>query len=332
MPNLKVNLGGQPLLDIASYARRGPGRRDRLTPAEIAHISRTVRRVPEAVVKVLSRDSNKFASAGNHLNYIGRRGELELETDDGDRIKDKDLGHQLMEDWDLDLDEHRRQSDLASAGGREPPKLVHKLMFSMPPGTSPQGVLAAARNFLREEFSLKHRYAFVLHTDEAHPHVHAVVKAVSEQGIRLNIRKAMLRDWRREFARHLREQGIEANATERAVRGETRVNKFDGIFRAQRRGVSTHVRARVETTVADLVEGRLRPESGKAHLLQTRRQVERGWRDLGSILVAEGHRELAAHVGQFVDELPLPRTERERIAEDLVQRSQRPRVKEHSTR
>jgi hypothetical protein len=40
-----------------------------------------------------------------------------------------------------------------------------------------------------------------------------VVKAMSEQGVRLNIRKATLRGWRQEFARHLRAQGIRANAT-----------------------------------------------------------------------------------------------------------------------
>ena len=332
MPNLKISLGGQPLLDIASYARRGPGRRDRLTPGEIAHISRTVRRVPEVVVKVLSRDSNKFDSVGRHLNYIGRRGDLELETDDGDRIKDKDLGGQLMEDWDLDLDEHRRQSHLASAGGREPPKLVHKLMFSMPPGTSPKGVLAAARNFLREEFGLKHRYAFVLHTDEAHPHVHAVVKAVSEQGVRLNIRKATLREWRREFARHLREQGIEANATERAVRGEIRVNKNDGIFRAERRGASTHMRTRVEQTASKLAKASFRPEPGKSRLLETRKEVRHGWIALGGILSGEGRREVALDVMRFVGEMPEPRTEREQIVDALVQRIHQPRAKHHGTR
>jgi hypothetical protein len=56
-----------------------------------------------------------------------------------------------------------------------------------------------------------------LHTDQGHHHVHMVVKAVSEQGIRLNIRKATLREWRRDFAQYLRDVGIEANATERAV-------------------------------------------------------------------------------------------------------------------
>ncbi len=32
----------RPLFDIASYARRGPGRRDRLSPAEVQQIARTV--------------------------------------------------------------------------------------------------------------------------------------------------------------------------------------------------------------------------------------------------------------------------------------------------
>jgi hypothetical protein len=332
MPNLKISLSGQPLLDIASYARRGPGRRDRLTPSEIAHISRTVRRVPEVVVKVLSRDSNKFPSVAKHLNYIGRRGELELETDDGDRIKDRALGNQLMDAWDLDLDEHRRQSDLASAGGLAPPKLVHKLMFSMPPGTPAQGVLTAARNFMREEFALKHRYAFVLHTDEAHPHVHAVIKAVSEQGIRLNIRKATLRGWRREFARHLREQGVEANATERAVRGELKSNKIDGIYRAQHRGVSTHMRAQAESIAAELEMGRIRFEPGKHLLLQTRRKVDGGWRALSDILKGDGHRELAEVVRRFVEGMPAPQTEREQIASALSHRIRQQRANDPATR
>jgi type IV secretory pathway VirD2 relaxase len=70
-----------------------------------------------------------------------------------------------------------------------------------------------------------------LHIDEPHPHVHVVVKAVSEESVRLNIRKATLRHWRQAFARHLRAQGIAANATRRAERGKTRTSKLKGIYR-----------------------------------------------------------------------------------------------------
>lgn len=322
MPKLRISLfEGRPLFNVASYARRGPGRRDRVSPAEIAQIARTVRRVPEAIVKVLPKGSNNLASVRGHVGYIGRYGELELETDDGERLSGKGIGRQLLEDWDLDLDEHRRQTDLAAAPGRKPPKLVHKLMFSMPPGTPAEGVLAATRNFLREEFALKHRYAFVLHTDEPHPHVHAVVKAVSEQGVRLNIRKATLRQWRTEFARHLREQGIEANATERAVRGESRMHKLDGIYRAARRGASTHTRDRTEAVAGELLRGKLRIETGKSKLVLTRSEVERGWWAAIDVLMGDGQPQLAAQVRQFVDKMLPARTEKEWLAAALLEQA-----------
>src|SRR6202034_1929601 len=132
-----------------------------------------------------------------------------------------------------------------------------------------KGVLEAARNFAREEFALKHRYALVLHRAEPHPHVHLVVKAVSELGVRLNIKKATLRAWRHEFARHLRQQGIAANATDRAVRGETRIHKADGVYRAMLRGESSQVRARVEAVANELLTGRVHLEPGKSALTET---------------------------------------------------------------
>src|SRR5262249_32280948 len=107
--------------------------------------------------------------------------------------------------------------------------------------------------------------------------VHVVVKAVSEQGERLNIRRATLREWRRDFARYLREYGVEANATERAVRGSHHQNRRDGIFRADRRNDSTFIRERVESVARELAGGRLCAEGSKARLLQTRQEVERGW-------------------------------------------------------
>lgn len=320
MPKLSVNLfDGRPLLDIATYARRGPGGRDHLSPAEIAQISRTVRRVPEAVVKVLPKDSSNLASISRHVGYIGRYGDLELEMDDGERVSGNSIGRQLLEDWDLDLDEHRPRTHLAAALGRKPPKLVHKLMFSMPPGTRAEGVLAATRNFLREEFGLKHRYAFVLHTDEPHPHVHAVVKAVSEQGVRLNIRKGTLREWRAKFAHHLRAQGIEANATERAVRGQTRTNKLDGIYRASRRGASIHMQSRAERAAAEILRGLVAREASKSKMVETRRDVQRGWHAISRLLSETGRSELAVQATKFVEQMPPPRTDNERLVAELLE-------------
>ena len=330
MPRYLISISeSRPSLDIASYARPGPGRRDRLSPAEIELISRTVRRAPEVMVKVLTRGGQDLKAIQRHLSYLNRKGELEIETDEGERVAGEGIEKDLLEGWDLDLEEDRRRVDLGPLKDRSPPKLVHKILFSMPPGTPTKKLLDAVKDFAREEFALKHRYAMVLHTDEPHPHVHMVLKAVSEQGVRLNIRKATLREWRKEFARHLRAHGVEANATERAVRGNRLPAKLDGIYRAEQRGESQRTRARVEGVARELLKGELRADSGKARLLETRKEVERGWSAVGDILKGEGRGELAKEVWRFSAEMPPPRTERELIAEDLRRRVRDARTRGH---
>jgi type IV secretory pathway VirD2 relaxase len=152
--------------------------------------------------------------------------------DEGQLMPGTALHSDVIGDWNLDLEARSRHAQRSVRGARKPPKLVHNLIFSMPPGTRPELVLKAVRKLAVNQFALKHRYAMVLHTDELHPHVHVVVKAVSERGERLNIKKATLREWRLEFAANLRELGVLANATERAVRGQSRLSKSDGIYRA----------------------------------------------------------------------------------------------------
>ena len=331
MPRHLIETGGSsPLLDIASYARSGPARRDRLSRTEIDLIARTVARTPEVMVKVLTRGGQDVGAVRRHLSYLNRGGELELETDDGQRFEGKGTERALLDDWDLDLEEHRRRVDLGPRTDRNPPKLVHKLLFSMPPGTPPEKVFSAVKNFAREEFALKHRYALVLHTDEPHPHVHMVVKAISEQGERLHIRKVTLRRWRSEFARHLRTLGVPANATERAVRGEVQSRKLDGIYRAARRGQSTHLWHRLEAVANDLRTGDVPQEPGSTRLLVTRDAVERGWRAVGGVLMAEGQLALAAQVKRFLLAMPRARTDREWLAEELHRRVRDSRTRERT--
>jgi type IV secretory pathway VirD2 relaxase len=327
MPKRLISFGiGAPLLDIASYARRGPSRRDRLSPVEIEHISLTARRVPEVMVKVLSRGGQDLRAVRRHLDYLRFRddGELKLETDDGQQLTGPGGAKGLLEDWDLDLQEYRRRLDL-EADSRRSAKLVHKLMFSMPAGTPPEKVLTAVKHFAREEFGFRHRYVMALHTDEPHPHVHLVVKAVSEQGVRLHIRKATLREWRHEFARDLRALGVPANATERAVRGESRQHKLDGVYRTELRGDSRRTRQRVEVVAGELVNGNFRPGSGKAKLLNTRHEVHRGWNAVAEILKANGQPELAARVKEFVARMKPPRTTKELLARHVLA------LRQHST-
>jgi len=323
MKTFRLERSEEPLLDIGSFARGGPQQRlTRLTPAQVEQIRRTVTRTPEVMVKVTG--GGGAGSSGGvkaHFSYISRRGELEIETDDGERLTGQGAGLRLLNDWDLDLEQDRKRPDLFATHRRQAPKLVHKLIFSMPAGTPPGKVLSAVRVFAREEFGLKHRYAMVLHTDEPHPHVHVVVKALSEDGVRLNIRKATLRGWREEFARHLREQGIAANATERAVRGETKTRKTDGIYRATLRGDSRYMNKRSEDAMTCLAHRRFPVEPGKARMIETRRNVEQGWRAVAELLHSQGERHLAEGVSRFVEAMRPPRTDKELMIEQLLERA-----------
>ena len=114
------------------------------------------------MVKVINKGSSSLAAVGRHVDYIGRKGKVDLETNDGEILRGKNAGIDLLEDWNLDLVEQREKINLTPNKPREPPRLVYKLIFSMPAGTSPEKVQAAVRNFAREAFALKHRYLMAL--------------------------------------------------------------------------------------------------------------------------------------------------------------------------
>jgi hypothetical protein len=287
-----------------------------------------VGRTPEVMVKVVNSGSNSSGAVRGHVGYIGRKGEVELEIDDGEILQGKHVQVDLLHDWNLDLIEQRGKLNLTPNKPKEPPRLVYKLIFSMPAGTPPEKVQAAVRNFAREEFGLKHRYVMALHTDEPHPHVHVLVKATSNEGQRLYVKKATLREWREGFAHHLRELGVAANATPRHVRGETRPRKSDGIYRAMSRGESTHFRTHVKAVAQELKEGKLRVEAGKEKLLRTREEVRRGWLAVCDELTHQGQPEIAAQVRRYVEQMPRPLTDKEYIATKLLEHARKPWVRE----
>lgn len=306
----------EPLFDLLSYARRGPGRRDQVPLSDVPQIARTVGRMPEVMVKVLSRGANDLRAVRRHLEYIGRKGEVDLETDGGDKVQG---AKDILDDWDLEFDEYRARADLPATDRKQPPRLVHKVLFSMPAGTPPQKVLRAVQNFCREEFGLKNRYAMALHTDEPHPHVHVVIKAINEQGERLNIRKATLRQWRSDFARHLRALGVPANATHRYIRGEVGLRKPDEIFRATLRGQSTHMRDRTEAVAKEIAEGALQIEREKAPMIHTRSEVGRAWQAVSDLLIRQKRPDLAQEVRKFVAQMPPVMTDKEYLAARILE-------------
>lgn len=176
-----------------------------------AKASRVAKGAPEVVAKI----TNFGKGAGHvkaHLDYISRNGKVELETDRGEILEGKAEVQEFFKTWGEDFNDSRRRKDQRDT--------MH-MVLSMPAETPPEAVRAGAREFAHKAFK-NHEYVFALHTDEDHPHVHLTVKMKGMDGRRLNPRKADLQDWRDAFAQEMRDQGIDAEATHRTVRGVTR--------------------------------------------------------------------------------------------------------------
>ena len=279
------------VLDIVSHGRRGPERRDRLTQPQMEQILRTVRRTPEVMVKV-SGSASSAKKAIAHMIYVGRKGELAIETDDGQHLRGPSAAQSLSDDWQLGIDELVACNPYKGASGRRATKLTHHIVLSMPVETPPERLLDAAKGFAREEFAMQHRYAMALHTDQDHPHVHLVVRAMDNNGRRLRIDKQKLRDWRTHFAEQLRAQGIEANATPAWVRGRLSKGTRDGLYRAAMRGA-------VRGTWEKLRRGPINEQGLSSKAAATEKAVQEAWRDLRYQLIAEGEHGLADEVSWF---------------------------------
>jgi hypothetical protein len=210
-------------------------------------------------------------------------------------------------------------------GGRRNPKLVHNIILSMPSKTPPARLLAASRDFAREEFALKHRYAMVLHTDQAHPHVHLVISAHNFDGGRLNIQKADLRRWREQFASHLRNHGIEANATPAQIRGRLSDHQKDGIYRAALRRDSRVQWERERQAVKAAQAGRAHMELGLGRIWETAEAVQHDWLMTREGLEIQGLGRLADDVERFRQSLRVSLTRQERAETAIRQlRVERP--------
>jgi len=304
-------------LDLVSYGRRGLHTPLEFSRAQLDQIGRTVRGAPEVMVKV-SGGGKSAAAVTAHLSYIDRHGKLEVHTDRGEILQGKAVAAHLTGVWNLEAGRGQYRPEPEPGKIDRRPKQVHHIVFSMPRGTPPEKLLSATQKFAREKFALRNRYAMVLHSDQGHPHVHLVVKAVSEQGERLYIRKATLRAWREDFAKYLGELGLAANATPTQLRGSSKERLRDGIYRALKRGQSTFMRRKAEWVATELLRGGLRGESGKAKLLATRERVIEDWYATAANLRDQGEPQLAREVEGFVRRMPDVATSNERIARALL--------------
>ena len=173
-----------------------------------AKLARIVRKAPEVVVKVTGRQRGGVHVKA-HLEYIGRKGEVDIETRDGEILTTKDDVAERAAEWSDTL-QWRSRPTVSSVS----------LIFSMPEGTDPDKVLGAVRALADAELSDNHDYVLALHTDTPRPHVHLTVQAEGLDRTRFNPRPVQLNRFRERFARELRARGVAAEATPRRARGQ----------------------------------------------------------------------------------------------------------------
>jgi hypothetical protein len=319
--NVRVPREAKAFFEPLSLGRGGPGAR-RATPADVAQVSRIVRGAPEVMVKVTG-GSGGPSGVGAALKYVGREGTLPIETDTGEAILTKAQRTELVKSWNLNLvrGRYRRQGDrdLDDLERRRKPRVAYHLVLGMPSPTPPKAVLQASRQFAREQFGATHRYAMVLHTDQAHPHVHLIVKAEDEQGQRLRIDKAKLRAWRERFAEALRDQGIEANASTRFERGYHGRRLNSRTLHASQRRASFTWRHKVSAVEKELRTRGRYMDPDRRRLEASREALQIQWLKAAEALDAQGHRGLPYAMRGFARTLPEIQTGREQIAALLEQ-------------
>lgn len=319
----------------------------------------------EVMVKITGggRDADGVQA---HMEYVDRHGELEVETDRGAIEQGREAGTRMVNDWGLGYSQvpgsaHSRRRD--KDGRPQQARQAFNIVLSMPAGTPPEKVLAAARKFARENFANQHRYAMTLHTNDAawnrkhnpgfankrehgkHPHVHLIVKAEHEYGgPRLNPRKADLRAWRGQFADYMSELGVAATATQRADRGLVqRKNPPVAIYRAVTRqqtgrpvaqaqagelyteaGDSKFMRRKLNAIRKELRErGTVDDQKAYQALLSGRSAVEERYRATIGYLIQHRRHEEARRFALALQALPPVRTENQWIAAALLAQRQR---------
>ena len=202
----------------SSTPRLNGGLSQRAAEIRLRIAATVVRRAPQVMVKVTGGGRGMQAISA-HFRYISKAGRLPFEDDRGVMREGREALSDLAEQWRLGgsyIDETTLRRE------------AFNIMLSMPRGTDALAVQRSAREFAQAELT-DHRYVMVLHDHQANPHVHISVRAESQQGRRLNPRKADLQRWREMFAEKLRGWGIDAEASRQRTRGQ--IKSYDSLWR-----------------------------------------------------------------------------------------------------
>lgn len=285
-------------------------------PATTAKVARTAKKTAEVMVKISGGGKNmKHIKA--HMDYISRNGDVEIEDENGDIHQGMEAVRDVRDAW--------AKGKIGIPYEGEKRKEAFNIVLSMPPGTDRQAVKDAAREFAKEQFG-NHQYVFAAHDDEKHPHVHLAVKAIGNDGIRLNPRKGDLQFWREQFAEKLRDQGIEANATPRRERGVVQkaekqaVRHIDAEFQKGKRKEPARVtRAQKHDAEAELKTGKRRANPAQDNISAARKDTHKAYGQIARALATgePEEKQIAIDIVRLVQTMPPVVTKHEALVQSL---------------
>lgn len=158
----------------------------------------------EVIVRVTGRTSSPRALVAQFA-YNTRDGALPAEHSSGRVLHGLEELRALQRQW--------VRENQALARNPSCPTQSLGVVFSMPVGTSPDAVRAAAVAWAHDHLSARTEWLAVQHHDRAHPHLHISARAVQYDGRRVTAHRAEVQRWREAFALELRAQGVAADAT-----------------------------------------------------------------------------------------------------------------------
>jgi hypothetical protein len=200
-----------------------------------------------------------IAGAARHLVRLTRAGEFAAETSDAKfpSVRDRDSVWTLATSWKHAL-RSQEQRDVAH------------IIISSKPGTDQEAFVGAARAMLAREFP-HHEYAFALHRDKEHLHVHAVVRMRDRDGERLHPNISDFHRWRETMAHEARERNIAMEAVSRFDQAHAPGEKLWERRAMERGTASERVRRRVEAVRSKAIHVPTR-EEGKRRAVAAGRE------------------------------------------------------------
>lgn len=264
--------------------------------ARRANIKSVISKAPEVMVKITGSSSG-LGSAKNHIDYISRNGDIEIEDENGDKY----IGNRAVREYKEFL---RVQQIPAESKRRE---FLH-VIFSMPKDTPEAEMRKAVSSFCKDEFSNR-RYVMAFHDDRDHKHVHVCVGTRDKDRAdepRLSPRKKDLRDWREKFAAELRNEGVDAAASQRAVRFKIQKQenfKVRQIEANPRPDYRSRVLEGRKNELAQSIENRERPVNPHEDKISCRRnQVIQKWEAELKECFASGNYAEAIRIQSLLDD------------------------------